>query len=256
MNSYQTFLKLHQSQTPLLLGNVWDVQSAQIFVKQGFKAIATSSAAVAHAWGYEDGEELPFELLLQTVKGITSRVKTVPVSVDIEGGYSRDVDGIIKNILKLHEMGVVGINIEDSVMGERRTLLPAKEFEQTLRAITGYLKKQDVNIFVNARTDAFLMGIANPLPETLSRIQIYELAGATGIFVPCITQPDDISQVVRGTRLPVNVLSMPALPDFTALTSLGVKRISMGNAVHDFLTASLQQKIEDVVKDQSFKSLF
>ena len=49
MNRYETFLQLHQAATPLLLGNCWDVSSAKILEAKGFKAIATSSMAVAQS---------------------------------------------------------------------------------------------------------------------------------------------------------------------------------------------------------------
>jgi 2-methylisocitrate lyase-like PEP mutase family enzyme len=120
MTTFETFLQLHHNETPLLIGNVWDVVSAKAFERGGFKAIATSSAAIAHTWGYEDGEKMPFDLLLKVVERIINNIN-VPLSVDIEGGYSRDISKIFQNIEKLHELGVVGINIEDSVKGESHT---------------------------------------------------------------------------------------------------------------------------------------
>ncbi len=99
----------------LLLGNVWNVASAKTYQKSGFKAIGTSSAAVAHSLGYEDGEDMPFNALLHIVADISARVD-LPLTVDIEAGYARDVNTINTNIKKLADLGVVGINIEDSVI--------------------------------------------------------------------------------------------------------------------------------------------
>ena len=56
MNSFENFSALHQGTTPLLLGNIWDVSSAKIFEANDYKAIGTSSDAVANTFGYEDGE--------------------------------------------------------------------------------------------------------------------------------------------------------------------------------------------------------
>ncbi|HWB24433.1 MAG TPA: isocitrate lyase/phosphoenolpyruvate mutase family protein [Chitinophagaceae bacterium] len=80
MSDFETFSQLHHASAPLLIGNVWDVASANIFEELGFKAIATSSAAVANSLGYKDGENIPFELLLQTVKRIKGHAN-IPLSV-------------------------------------------------------------------------------------------------------------------------------------------------------------------------------
>src|SRR5690349_18933817 len=114
MNSFETFKQLHQNPTPLLLGNIWDVNSARIFEASGYKAIGVSSQALSLAFGYDDGENLPFDLLLQIAKRVTE-VTRIPFSVDMEGGYSRTVGGIIENIDKLHDAGVAGINLEDTI---------------------------------------------------------------------------------------------------------------------------------------------
>ncbi|MFN9998829.1 MAG: isocitrate lyase/phosphoenolpyruvate mutase family protein, partial [bacterium] len=96
MKSFDDFLKLHQQSQPLLIGNIWDAKSAQVLEKVGYKAIGTSSAAVANSFGYEDGEQLPFELLIQLAKRV-KQVTSLPLSVDIEGGFSRTAEGICQN---------------------------------------------------------------------------------------------------------------------------------------------------------------
>ncbi len=52
---HKTFNELHFQDSPLFLANVWDVKSALTFQKLGFKALGTSSAAIATSMGYEDG---------------------------------------------------------------------------------------------------------------------------------------------------------------------------------------------------------
>ena len=105
MKDFETFFQLHYNDELLLIGNVWDVNTAKIFEANGFKAIATSSAALANALGYEDGQQLPFELLLETVTRINKAV-SIPLSVDMEGGYSETIPGILQNIEKLYDAGV------------------------------------------------------------------------------------------------------------------------------------------------------
>ena len=124
MTKIENFRNLNQSSDILHIGNIWDTQSALIFEKQNYKALGTSSLAMANSLGFEDGEELSFETLLMIAKQIISTVN-IPLTVDIEGGYSRDTNQIIENIISLYEIGVVGVNIEDSIVTNGdRTILP------------------------------------------------------------------------------------------------------------------------------------
>jgi len=251
MNSFETFSQLHQNPTPLLLGNIWDVNSAKVFEANDYKAIGTSSQAVARSLGYEDGEKLPFESLLQLAKRVVEVVR-IPFTVDMEAGYSRTIDGIIENIKKLHDAGVVGINLEDTVAGKFQ---PVAEFQKTLSAIAEHISRNNLKIFLNIRTDGFLLGMPTALAETLPRIKSYENSGASGIFVPCITSKDDIKEVVKATRLPINVMCMPALPDFEELKSLGVKRISMGPFFFNKVYANIGNLAKTISNDKNFSSI-
>ena len=237
----------------LVLGNVWDVSSALSCRKLGFKAIGTSSAAVAASLGFEDGEDMPFADLLAVVASIRARVD-LPLTVDIEGGYARDADGIIGNVKALMDLGVVGINIEDSVVeaGVRR-MLPADEFGR----IIGDIKAEiGVRVFLNARTDAYIMGLDAPFEPTVERIKHYKAVGADGVFVPCITDIAEIKRLVDISELPLNVMCMPDLPDFAVLQKLGVKRISMGPFAYNMMIDYFERKLSKVIADQSFKAMF
>ena len=68
------------------------------------------------------------------------------------------------------------------------------------------------------------------IEETKKRIQLYENAGANGIFIPCIKNIADIKEIVTYTKLPINVMCVPNLPNFDTLTQLGVKRIGTSAA--------------------------
>lgn len=255
MNAFEKFNRLHFQQSPLLIGNIWDVQSAKAFEAAGYAAIGTSSQAVAAANGYEDGERLPFETLLTLAKRVVEVVK-IPLTVDMEGGYDRDVKGITQNIYKLHHIGVVGINLEDTVAGKSRSLLPAEEFGALLNEVTSFIAQNNLKIFVNVRTDGFLLGLPNALDETLKRIKIYEEAGASGIFAPCITATEDIKAVVGESKLPLNVMCMPNLPDFQTLEQLGVKRISIGPFLFNRIYSDATKLAELIRSEQSFSSIF
>lgn len=256
MTSFTTFNQLHQQDKPLLMGNVWNVQSVRAFEKSGFQALGTSSAAIANSLGYEDGEELPFVELLYQLERITKNT-SLPLSVDLEGGYGQTSQEIVENIRKLHKMGVVGINLEDSMVenGERK-ISDGISFSILLHKITSSLKNENINVFVNVRCDAFLIQQNNTLTLAKERIDLYEKAGADGIFLPGISRDDDIRSAVSCTHLPINVMCMPDLPDFEVLARLGVKRISMGNWVYNKVYDTMEKTINQILIQQSFHPLF
>ncbi|MBK1896000.1 isocitrate lyase/phosphoenolpyruvate mutase family protein [Chryseobacterium sp. YIM B02567] len=252
----QIFRDLHTNDDLLLVGNVWNVQSAKIYEQLGYKALATSSSAVANSLGYQDGEEMSFDEYYYIVERIIKSVK-IPLSVDLEGGYGNTSDQVISNISKLAAIGVVGINIEDSVVidGARR-LLTQEELYEKFQPIMAGLKEKHIEIFVNFRTDPFLLGIENPVEETLQRITIFEKLGVDGIFVPCITSENDIKTIVNATETPVNVMCMPDLPNFEILKNLGVKRISSGNFLNGYIYNRLEDAGREVLAKQSFSPIF
>jgi 2-methylisocitrate lyase-like PEP mutase family enzyme len=254
MNSQQ-FNTLHQQATPLMICNVWDVASAKTADKAGFTAIGTSSAAIAALLGYEDGEQMDFDQLLFIVKRIAA-CSTLPLTVDIEAGYSDDPLITAGYIKALYDVGVVGINIEDSQVDGSRTLTEPNRFAGYLSAVRGQLMKDQIEIFINVRTDSFLLGVEDAVTETQNRASLYEAAGADGLFVPCITQTADIEAVINATDLPVNVMCMPDLPDFQSLTTLGVKRVSMGNFLFDVLQGDFEARLLDIQQAKSFQSVF
>ncbi|HWB24432.1 MAG TPA: isocitrate lyase/phosphoenolpyruvate mutase family protein [Chitinophagaceae bacterium] len=175
----------------------------------------------------------------------------------LEGGFSRNIDKIIENIERLHDTGVVGINIEDSLKGnDGIKIQPANVLQQIISAVTNHFEKKNIKMFINARTDGFVVKIPGALQETITRAKLYGDAGANGIFVPFLQEKGDIAAVVASTRLPVNVFALPALPGFSELAALGVKRISMGTSVYNAAKRFLNHTINTIVSEQSFSSLY
>jgi 2-methylisocitrate lyase-like PEP mutase family enzyme len=253
---FEAFKNLHYTKTPFLLGNVWDVRSAKTLEKLGYQALGTSSAAVAATLGYADGQNMPFEEYLFIVERI-KKSTNLPFSVDIEFGYGETVEAIVNNIIKLQGLGVIGINIEDSLVVEgKRVLEDAAVFQQKLANITQRLEEKSLSMFINVRCDAFLLNLPNTLEEAISRVKLYENTGVDGIFLPCITSVSDINAVISITRLPLNVMAMPNLPDFQTLQEVGVKRVSVGNFVHDYVFRQMEQTCLKIEEKGSFSALF
>ncbi|RKR09284.1 2-methylisocitrate lyase-like PEP mutase family enzyme [Flavobacterium sp. 90] len=255
-NDFQKFKELHDQQEPLLIGNVWNVQSAKKLEELGFKALGTSSYAIAETLGYADGEEMSFDEYLFITKRIAASV-SAPLSVDLEAGYGKTVAEIVANIKELNKIGVSGINIEDSVVEQGvRTIVDADSFAQKIKAVADELLKENIEIFINIRSDVFLLGLPDSLNEALKRISIYENIGIHGLFFPCVTKIEDIQALTKATKLPINVMCMPDLPDFDKLQNAGVKRISMGNFLNNKIYQYLGSEVETVLKNQNFSSVF
>ncbi|MEQ9302717.1 MAG: isocitrate lyase/phosphoenolpyruvate mutase family protein, partial [Marinoscillum sp.] len=213
------------------------------------------SSAIASILGYNDGEDMEFSEMEYFVRRIALNT-TLPLSVDLESGYSRKPTEIINHIKRLSELGVVGINIEDSIVNEKRVLLDADEFAKTLSEISEHLEKEKIDVFINVRTDTFILLQEGAVEQTKKRIQLYHNAGANGIITHCIDKEVDIKAIVGSTNLPINVMCMPNLPDFDTLTKLGVKRISMGNFLFDKMYDKYEQTLKTVLTENSFKSIF
>lgn len=237
---------------PLLLANAWDAPSASAAEQAGYQAIGTSSAAIAAMLGYADGEQIPFEEMLLVVRRIRAS-SALPLSVDIEAGYGDSNAAIVANVARLAELGVAGINIEDSrVSGGQRVLLPAELLAERLAA----LRTAFPGLFLNARTDTYLLGLEDALRQTTARGHLYAAAGADGLFAPGITAPAEIGEVAGTIPCALNVMCMPGLPDFATLAQLGVRRISMGNFVHGAALRQLRATLDTIRSQQSFASLF
>ena len=201
-----------------MVANAWNAKSAQIIEKAGFDAIATSSGAIADSMGYKDGEQIPFSELLYIVQRIKA-VTTIPLSVDMERGYSDDLKVLNQHIQQIIDAGVVGINLEDN-QGE-------EIFLSKLYAIKNYLLQTNQQLFINARTDVFLQKLENPLETTTRRARLYQDMGADGLFVTGIGDAEIIKDIVTATTLPVNVVGNSKLSSIKTLADCGVKRISM-----------------------------
>ena len=233
------FAALHVKGTPLILYNAWDAGSAKTIVDAGATAIATSSWSVASAQGYEDGEDLPLPLAEQIVERIAAAVD-VPVTVDFEGGYSDDDRNLASNISKLLDLGIIGINFEDRVV-KGRGLYNIDRQAKRIAAIRHAAERKGVPLFINARTDVFL-GNSGDVDEALERAKAYASAGASGFFIPGLTEADHIRRIAEEATLPVNVMVMEGVPSNDKLAKLGVARVSYGPIPYIETMEALQKK--------------
>jgi 2-methylisocitrate lyase-like PEP mutase family enzyme len=252
VDNLKTFRDLHASDRVLLLPNAWDAGSAALARSIGAKAIATTSAGLAWSSGYPDGDVLPRANLLFAVGAICRAARGVPVSADIEGGYSDDPDEVAELIVALRGLGVVGVNLEDGDGAPE--LLVAK-----VEAIKRRLGRVGDDIFINARTDVFLRELATgdaALQESIARVKLFEKAGADGVFVPFAFDPDTVRTIARATHLPLNILAVKGLPSPRDLYDLGVRRLSAGSTLSVVAFGAGRRSAEVFVRDGATDALF
>ena len=224
------FAALHAGPEILILPNAWDAASAALMADAGAKAVATSSAAVAWAHGYPDGDAVPLANLLSTISAV-ARVAGVPVTADIEGGYTDDLASLGEPIRAVIGAGAVGINLED---GLRPSELHARKVEAARKAADA----EGLDLFINARIDVYLKGLAEgeaTFYETVRRVDLYRSAGASGIFVPGPKDEALIGRLAQSIAAPLNLMLLPGLPNAARLQALGVRRLS--SAAAPFRTA-------------------
>jgi len=221
------FRSLHEGPELLMLANAWDAGSARLIESAGAKAIATTSAGLAWSRGYPDGGALPVDELLAAARGI-ARVIRVPLSIDIEAGYSDDPKAVARLVAGVQNAGAVGINIEDGAGSP--DLLCGK-----IDAIRGAGPRSGDGLFINARTDVYLRGIASgdaAVQAVIDRAARYRVAGCDGIFVPGLRDAAAITAIAAAIQpLPLNIMAVAGLPPSEELRKYGVRRLSAGSAL-------------------------
>ena len=234
-------LALHTDPRLLTLVNVWDVASARVVAETpGTTALATASHAIAAAYGYEDGEQIPRDLMLEAVGRVVDAVE-LPVTADLEAGYGDAAETVRRAI----GLGVVGCNIEDQ-------LKPLAEAAAVVESVMNAAATDGVPDFVlNARTDAYLQaGDRDPhevLADAITRVTAYLDAGAPVVFVPGRVVEEHVVALVdalgpgRLTMLPV-----PGCPSLARLEELGVARASFGPYPQRVALTALQEMVEGV----------
>ena len=230
----RALLAMHGGGRPILvLPNAWDVASARVVELAGARAVATSSAAVAAALGYPDGERLPRQLMLDAVRRIASAV-AVPVTADMEAGYGRSPGEVAETTRGVLAAGAVGMNLEDGTGDAAAPLRPLDEQADRIRAVREAAAAAGVAFVLNARVDVFLAQAGPPenrFAETVRRANAYRVAGADCLFVPAVAEAGVIARLVREIDGPVSVLAGRATPPVAELERLGVARVSVGSGL-------------------------
>lgn len=225
--------KLHHGPRILVLANAWDVASARIVEELGYPAIATTSAGVAAALGYPDGQYISRDEMLDMVARIAAAVR-VPVTADFESGYGTTVEHMADTARALVSAGAVGLNFEDTTGHDESSLVELDLQVKKILTIREVSASLGVPLVINARTDIYLMPIGPPetrFDRTVERLRAYRKAGADCVFAPGITDAATIAKLVKAVDAPLNILANVAAPSIPELEKLGVARVSTGSGL-------------------------
>jgi len=255
-NNVEAYRSLHQKGNPLIIANVWDVISTKAAEKAGYKTVGASSHPIADSLGYEDGQNISFDEIFFVANRIAQSTELF-VSVDIESGYTEDLNKLNEYVERLVDAGIVGINLEDGLTnGEDRKLGDVSILENKIKSIKDYLKSKAKDIFINARIDTYTTKHSSAFNETLNRAQAYEAAGADGIFVPLIVDEHEIKTLLDTVEIPLNIFLTPDFNDFEKIKSLGIQRISSGNKAQAKINEQIDELFKDLIQNKNFKRLF
>ena len=241
---HAAFAALHRAGQPVILYNAWDPGSAKAVAEAGAAAIATGSASVAAAHGFDDAEALPLGLALANAARVVAAVE-LPVTIDFEGGYAVDEAGLAANMKRLAETGAIGCNFEDQVVGgdgPHPTEVQAAR-SRAARAAVG------PDFFINARTDLFLKAKPDThddamVDAAIERAQAYAEAGASGYFVPLLSDLRLLERMCKASPLPVNFMAFPGAPSAAEVAGTGVARISHGPFPYRLAMKALKEAAE------------
>lgn len=245
MRDFATFAALHVPGDPIILYNIWDPGSAIAVAAAGAKALATGSHPVGDASGYGDAHQVPLDYVFDNARRILQAVD-LPLSVDFEGAYAVDPVEAGVNVAELKSTGAVGCNFEDQVVGGEG-IHPLDQQVERIRAIRVAVGD---DFFINARTDLFIKNEARDdslVNQVIERGKAFADAGASGFFVPRLSDPAQIERIVREVPLPLNVIAFPGAPDKKVWAEAGVARISHGPFPHRALMAKLTDMAKEAI---------
>jgi methylisocitrate lyase len=224
----QTFHRLHETGC-FVIPNPWDVGSARALVSLGFKALATTSAGFAWAAGRPD-HGITLEDAIAHARTMAGAVD-VPVSVDFEGGFAVEPEGVAASVAAAAATGIAGLSIEDSSHDPAEPLFEFGLAVERMRAARRAIDQSGTGMLLTGRSEGFIAGRPD-LAETIRRLTAYAEAGADCLYAPGIHTQEQISAIVRAVApKPVNVLVGGDYATVAQLADLGVRRISVGGAL-------------------------
>jgi len=242
------FREMHRAAPMLVLPNAWDAASARVIELAGFPAIATTSAGVALALGFRDGQRMSRDLMIEAI-GRIARVATCPVTADIEAGYGATIPEVVETVKAVIATGAVGFNIEDSRPGAGASLVDVGYQVELITALRELAAALDIPFVINARVDVYIRQIGEPesrFEQTVSRANAYLQAGADCVYPIGVLPGETIAQLVKAIDGPINIMGGPRQPPLAELERYGVARVSLASGVFYAMFGHLRAIAQDI----------
>jgi 2-methylisocitrate lyase-like PEP mutase family enzyme len=246
------FRDLHHRSEPFILANAWEAGSARLLTQAGAVAIGTGSAGLAFTLGLPDGaNEVDRAVTLANVAAIAAATH-LPVSADLESGFSDTVDGVAETIRLAAAAGAVGGSIEDATGEPSAPIRPLAEAAERVHAAVEAAAALPFPFTVTGRAENFLYGRPD-LDDTITRLRAYAEAGADVLYAPGLADAEAIRAVCAAVPKPVNVLvGRPPFPTLAELGGLGARRVSLGSLLPRYALAAVQAAARDILEQGTF----
>ncbi|HXX69028.1 MAG TPA: isocitrate lyase/PEP mutase family protein [Polyangiaceae bacterium] len=211
------------SPEPIELPGCYDVLSAMILEKAGFKAVFMSGYGIAASLlGYPDiglTTVLETSLLTKNVSGALH----VPLVVDADNGYGSE-DNVVRTVGELELAGAAALILEDQVFPKRCGHSGGKQIiplDQYMRKLDCALRARQTPLCVVARTDAM------SIDEGIARAKQFHSAGADVVLIDGLASTEALKRVgeeVPGHKV-INLIYGGKTPLFASreLHDLGFK---------------------------------
>ena len=252
----QLFRKLHTSGC-FIMPNPWDIGSAIFLERQGFKALATTSAGFAFSKGLPDSPlAISRDLMLAHIKEIVAST-SLPVNADFQSGYAVEPDEVAENVKLCINTGISGLSIEDATGILSKPLYERKLAIERILAARKAIDSTDLPVVLTARCEAYLVGVEDPFKIAIDRLAAFADAGADCLFAPRVTDLKEIEMIVKAVApKPVNFLvTAPGEGlNLEHLSELGVRRISVGSTLARVAWNGFMQAAQEISGKGTFNS--
>jgi 2-methylisocitrate lyase-like PEP mutase family enzyme len=247
----EIFRALHQRPGAFIIPNPWDIGSARMLAHLGFEALATTSAGAAFSIGRPD-YGVGREAMISHVSVLAAATE-LPLSADLENGFSDDPQGAAETIRLAAAAGAVGGSIEDATGSPEQPIYEPGLASDRVRAAVESARGLDFPFTLTARAENYLHGRPD-LKDTITRLQAYQEAGADVLYAPGLTSKEEIATLVSSVDRPVNVLTGIAGIALTLaeLEAIGVKRVSVGGALARAAYGCLLRAAREMREDGTF----
>jgi 2-methylisocitrate lyase-like PEP mutase family enzyme len=242
----ELFRSLHERPGAFVIPNPWDAGTSVLLAGLGYEALATTSAGLAFALGRRDAGGISQEEAIANVRAIAAATP-LPVSADLENGYSDDPKAAARTLLAAAEAGAVGGSLEDATGDPSRPIYDFSHAVERVAAAVEAMRALPFHFTFTARAENFLYGKEN-LDDTIRRLKAFEQAGADVLYAPALPSIEAIREVCSALKKPVNVLAgARQTHTVSELAAAGAKRISVGSAFNRaalgaFLRAAREMK--------------